>query len=254
MAGLTLLAVLAHPDDEVGVAGTLLAQRARGDRVVVLWLTRGEMTEALGPLPPDEVGRRRAGLGREAARLLDVEARFLDFPDTAVEAGPEAARKVAAVVADVRPDGLITWGRNWVRGQRHPDHRATGRIARDAVTLARIAKVVDPRPPHRSFVPVFTLRGAHSTLPRAAVDVEPHRDRILRVAEHYRQALGFGDPDWLDARLRRAGERTGAVRAELFDAWESRPGLYRSLLPARPPDAPSHPDPRATGRDARGTG
>lgn len=252
MAGGTLLAVLAHPDDEVGVAGTLLAQRARGDRVVVLWLTRGEMTEALGPLAPDEVGRRRAGLGREAARLLDVEARFLDFPDTAVVPGPEAARKVAAVVAEVRPDGLLTWGRNWVRGQRHPDHRATGRIARDAVTLARIAKVVNPRPPHRAFVPVFTLRGTHSTLPWAAVNVEPYRDRIHQVAEHYRRTLGFGDPDWLDARLRGGGEMADVVRAEVFDAWESRPGLYQSLLPARPSGAPSHPDPQGTGSAGRG--
>ena len=38
----TLLAVLAHPDDEVLCAGTLLAQRAAGSRVVVLWLTRGK--------------------------------------------------------------------------------------------------------------------------------------------------------------------------------------------------------------------
>lgn len=44
----TLLVALAHPDDELGAAGTILAQRALGDRVVILWLTLGEMTEALG--------------------------------------------------------------------------------------------------------------------------------------------------------------------------------------------------------------
>ncbi|HSR41697.1 MAG TPA: PIG-L deacetylase family protein [Longimicrobiales bacterium] len=241
----TLLAVLAHPDDEVGVAGTLLAQRARGDRVVVVWLTRGEMTEALGPLPVEEVARRRTALGAEAARILDVEHRFLDFPDTAVEAGPEAARTVARVVADVRPDGVLTWGEGWVSGQRHPDHRATGRIARDAVTLARIAKIVEPASPHRAFAPVFTLRGSHSTLPWAAVDVAPHLDGILELADHYRAALGFGDRDWVTGRLRRGGELAGVEYAEVFDAWESRPGLSEALLPADRGQAPSHPDPRA---------
>lgn len=236
--------VLAHPDDEVGAAGTILAQRARGDRVVVVWLTRGEMTAAFGPLSAPEVARRRAGLGEAAARILDVEHRFLDFPDTAVEAGPEAARTVARVMTDVRPDGVLTWGRGWVRGQRHPDHAATGRIARDAITLARIAKVVDPRPPHRAFVPVFTFRGAHSTLPWSAVDVGPYREGIMEVAEHYRRSVGFGDPDWIDARLRRGGELAGVEYAEVFDAWESAPGLRTTLLPVDPAGSPSHPDPR----------
>ncbi|MDX1568036.1 MAG: PIG-L family deacetylase, partial [Longimicrobiales bacterium] len=58
----TLLVVLAHPDDEVGAAGTILRQRERGDRVVVLWLTRGEMTEAFGPVPAEKVARRRERL------------------------------------------------------------------------------------------------------------------------------------------------------------------------------------------------
>ena len=44
----TLLAVLAHPDDELLIAGSLLAQRARQDRVVILYLTRGEATGAFG--------------------------------------------------------------------------------------------------------------------------------------------------------------------------------------------------------------
>lgn len=158
-AGQTLLVVLAHPDDEVGAAGTILRQRERGDRVVVLWLTRGEMTEAFGPLPTDEVASRREEMGRRAGAMLDVETRFLDFPDTRLEATPRAARRVARVVCDVRPDGILTWGPAWVRGMRHPDHQAAGEIARDAVTLARIAKVVEPLDPHRTRCPVFSFRG-----------------------------------------------------------------------------------------------
>lgn len=238
----TLLTVLAHPDDEVGCAGTLLAQAEAGSRVVVLWLTRGERTAAFGELPLEEVARRREELGHRALEILGIEGRFLDLPDTAVEATPDAAREVARILADVRPDGLLTWGEAWVRGTRHPDHQATGKIARDAVTLARITSAVEPRAPHRAECPVFTFRGTHSRLPAVAVDVEAHRDAVFEVAAHYRKALGFGDPEWLEGRLRAAGERWGVRYAEEFDAWESGGGLVSTLLPAVEGGFLRHPD------------
>ncbi len=240
--------VLSHPDDELGAAGAMAAQRARGDRVVLLWLTRGEMTQAFGALPADQVAARREEQGAEAARILDVEHRFLDFEDTRVSAGPDAARAVARVLADVRPDGLLTWGDGWVRGVRHPDHQATGTIARDAVTLARIAKVVEPLEPHRAWCPVFTLRDVHSRLPEVAVDVTAHLDTVRRLASFYHQGIGFGDEDWLRRRLRDAGAPWGVEAAETFDAWESHPGLVPALLPADPGGLNLHPD-RDEGRD-----
>ena len=242
MTNATLLAVLAHPDDEVAAAGTLAAQRARGDRVVVVWLTRGEMTEAFGALSLEEVGQRRVELGAEAAGLLGVEHRFLSFPDTKLQATPAAALEVARVICDVRPNGLLTWGATWIRGTRHPDHEATGKIARDAVTLARIAKAVSPLQPVREWCPIFTYRDAHSTLPPVVIDVEAQLPTIHALADLYRRALGFGDPAWLESRLRRAGAAHGLAYAEVFDAWESRPGRFDTLLPAIAGDFDVHPD------------
>ncbi len=226
----TLLAGLSHPDDEVSCTGALAAQAARGDRVVLLWLTRGSMTEALGPLQGTEVARLREEQGRAVAAMLGAEARFLDFEDTWVDATPEAAHRVARVLAEIRPDGLITWGEQWRRGPRHPDHQATGKIFRDAITLARIAQVVAPLPPHRAPVPVFTLRGEHSTLPLAAVDVTPVLDQVHAVGAYYRERVGWPRAEWLDARLREVGTRWGVAAAEEFDAWESPPGLYPALV------------------------
>lgn len=243
MAGRTLLVGLAHPDDEVGVAGTILAQVARGDRVVLVWLTRGEMTEAFGPLPAGEVAALREAHGDRAGAILGCEVRFLDFPDTGVVGGPEAARRVAGLVCEIRPDAVVTWGDSWGRGMRHPDHQATGQIFRDAVTLARIAKVAAPHPPHRAPAPVFTLRGAHSTLPAVAVDVEPYRERIHALGSFYLKEIGFGDAGWIDRRLRAAGEPFGLRYAEVFDAWETVPGVVPALLPATlAEDEPVHPD------------
>jgi len=124
MARQTLLVGLAHPDDEVGAAGTICAQVARGDRVVVVWLTKGEMTEAFGPVSLDEVSRIREEHGAIAGRILGCETRFMDFPDTRLEATPEAAHRVAKLVAEIKPDALLTWGDAWARGMRHPDHQA----------------------------------------------------------------------------------------------------------------------------------
>lgn len=243
----TLLVGLAHPDDELGVAGTILAQRARGDRVVVVWLTRGQMTEAFGPLPPEEVAHRREEQGHEAGAILGAETRFMDFMDTRLEAGPHAALEVARLICEVRPTGLLTWGDAWVRGMRHPDHQAAGRIFRDAIVLARIAKAVAPLEPHRVEVPVFTLRDVHSHLPAVGIDVTEHRERIHELGRFYHSRVGFGDPEWLDARLSRCGERWGCELAEEFDAWESEGGQRReALLPARGIAGLTHPSRQGT--------
>lgn len=226
----TLLVGLSHPDDEVGCVGTIAAQVARGDRVVLLWLTRGSMTEALGPLPAEEVARLRTRQGEEVAELLGCEARFLDFPDTRVEATPDAAYEVARALADIRPDALLTWGDAWRRGQRHPDHQATGKILRDAITLARIARVVAPLPPHRAAVAVFALRDVYSRLPVAAVDVTPHLAAVRGVAAYYRERVGWPPEAWLEARLAEAGRRWGVAAAEELEAWETNPGLFQALL------------------------
>lgn len=226
----TLLVALTHPDDEVGCAGTVAAHRAAGHRVVLLWLTRGELTEVYGDLAVEEVAERRTEQGERAARILDAEPRFLSFPDTRVQATPESAREVAAVIADVRPDAVVTWGDAWVRGMRHPDHQATGAIVRDAVTLARLRRVVDPLEPHRDSAPIFTLRGEHSTLPLAAVDVTDHLDTVLELAAFHRDRVGWPEEDWLLDRLRRAGAPHGFEVAERFDAWETPAGAGKGLI------------------------
>jgi LmbE family N-acetylglucosaminyl deacetylase len=224
------------------MVAAVLSQRARGDRVVLLWLTHGEATDAFGPIPVGEVAARRAELGHRVGALLGVETRFLDFPDTRVEAGPEAAARVAREIADIRPDGILTWGDAWKRGLRHPDHQATGRIVRDAITMARIRSAVAPADPYRAAAPVFTYRDIHSSLPAVWIDAEPWLDEIFAVGEVYHEALEFPDRNWLEMRLQAIGERRGLRWAEEFDAWETRGGLVPALLPADAEGLAAHPE------------
>ena len=220
----------------------MASQVARGDRVVLMWLTRGEATDAYGSLPIEEVAARRDALAARVGTLLGVETLFLEFPDTAVQAGHESTSRVARILAEIQPDGVLTWGDAWVRGMRHPDHQATGKIVRDAITLARIRRAVAPNPPHREAAPVFTYRGLHSTLPAVAIDAEPWLDQIFAVADIYHEELQFPDRRWLESRLLTIGARWGLLWAEEFDAWETDGGLVESLLPARQAGLEPHPE------------
>ena len=227
----TLLVALAHPDDEVGCSGTIAAQVAAGDRVIMLFLTAGEMTESLGPIPTAEVAKRRTKHAHDAGDILGcAEVRVLDFPDTRVAMNPDSNYRIAREIADIKPDAVITWGDAWDRGMRHPDHQATGQIVRNAVTIARITKAVAPTEPHRKVAAVYTMRDSHSVLPIAAIDVARQRKKIHELAAFYRQFVNWPDPVWLDKRLDDAGKKHGVEAAELFDSWDGAAGVRTTLL------------------------
>ncbi len=226
----TLLAIFAHPDDEIGCAATLAAHSASGHRVVLVFLTHGEMTESLGALGAQEIARQRRSHAHESAALLGCEVRFLDYQDTRVESTPDAHYDVAKVIAEIKPDAVLTWGDAWIRGMRHPDHQATGTIVRNALTLSRIARVVAPLVPHRNPAPIFTLRDRNSMLPAIAIDVSAHVDRALQLGAFYRERVGWPPEEWHRNRLVQAADEWGVQAAEVFDAYESIGGLYTSLF------------------------
>jgi LmbE family N-acetylglucosaminyl deacetylase len=226
----TLLAIFSHPDDEIGCAATLAAHSASGHRVIVAFLTHGEMTESLGPLPAEKVAQLRREHALEAGRILGCEIRFLNYQDTRVEVTPQANYDVAQLIAELKPDAVLTWGDAWIRGMRHPDHQATGTIVRNAITLSRIARVVAPFEPHRNAAPVFTIRDRNSTLPAIAIDVSNHFRKALELGAFYRERVGWPPEEWHRNRLAIAGQEWGVAAAEVFDAYESEGGLYTTLF------------------------
>lgn len=131
----TLLGVWAHPDDETFMSsGLMLAARERGDRVVVVTATRGEHgTDDPVRWPADRLGAHRARELDEALALLGVtEHRWLGHVDGGCAQAPaEAATDVvSAIVDEVRPDTIVTFGPDGFTG--HPDHRAVAGWAWEA--------------------------------------------------------------------------------------------------------------------------
>jgi LmbE family N-acetylglucosaminyl deacetylase len=135
----TLMGIWAHPDDEAYLSAGLMAEFSRrGDRVVVVTATLGEHgTSDPAAWPPRRLAARRHVELRDSLAILGVEElRVLDYEDgdCARHDGTDA---IAAHIADVQPDLIVTFGPDGMTG--HPDHRAISRWATDAWAAVRPA-------------------------------------------------------------------------------------------------------------------
>lgn len=125
----SVLAVVAHPDDEsFGLGAVLTRFVERGAAVHVLCLTRGEASTLHGV--PGDLHRLRADELAAAARELGLASTSLlahaDGHLSEIPAG-HLADDVAAAVAQHSPDGLVTFDASGVTG--HPDHAAATHAA-----------------------------------------------------------------------------------------------------------------------------
>jgi LmbE family N-acetylglucosaminyl deacetylase len=123
----TILSIWAHPDDETFLAGGIMAAAAaRGQRVVCVCATAGEHgTDDPSRWPPERLGRIRRFEASAAMAVLGVdEHHFLDLTDGGLAAlDPEQPiERLAALMADVRPDTILTFGPDGAT--YHSDHHA----------------------------------------------------------------------------------------------------------------------------------
>jgi LmbE family N-acetylglucosaminyl deacetylase len=126
LAGRTVLAVFAHPDDEsLACGGTLARMADAGARIVVLCASRGERGSISDPslVPDGDLGRVRAQELREAARMLGVsDVVILDHPDGSLRWAdvPEFQAEIVAAIEKYRPDAVITFAEDGLYW--HGDH------------------------------------------------------------------------------------------------------------------------------------
>jgi LmbE family N-acetylglucosaminyl deacetylase len=124
----TVLGIWAHPDDEAYLSAGLMAlARDAGNRVAVATATDGELGGA------EDVGRMRREELAAGLRAVGVtEHHGLGFRDGGcADVDPRVgARVVGAVIEQVRPDTLVTFGPDGLTG--HPDHRCVAAWAERA--------------------------------------------------------------------------------------------------------------------------
>jgi LmbE family N-acetylglucosaminyl deacetylase len=133
-----VLAIAAHPDDlDFSAAGTIAGWTSAGLEVVYCIVTDGDAGGFDESFPRTEMAPLRRAEQTAAADCVGVhDLRFLGYPDGQVEATLSLRRDLARVIRQVRPDRVLCPSpeRNYNRiGIGHPDHRAVGSAALDAV-------------------------------------------------------------------------------------------------------------------------
>ena len=161
----TLLAVLAHPDDETICSGVLAMAAARGWRVVLASATRGEAgeiadaslatPETLGAVREEELRCACGRLGIEEPRLLGycdsgmAGALQNEDPRSFTRADPHTVqRQIVTLIRKLQPHSVITFEPFGIYG--HPDHIAISRFTTEAFDYAGEAEAFrESGPPWR---------------------------------------------------------------------------------------------------------
>lgn len=133
-----VLTVFAHPDDaETMAGGTLLKWAKEGHAITMCLITDGDKgTSDPDDTPQAVVARRRAEQERAAARLKATVI-TLGYEDGVLQPTLGLRRDLVRVMRQVRPNVVVAndptvWFRH---GQyiNHPDHRAAGQAAIEAL-------------------------------------------------------------------------------------------------------------------------
>ncbi|HSX15864.1 MAG TPA: PIG-L deacetylase family protein [Candidatus Saccharimonadales bacterium] len=140
-----VLGVVAHPDDlEFTSAGTVAKFVADGAKAYYFILTNANKGSDDRSIQPDALRDLRRKEQRAAAKILGLtDVFFGDYDDGTLECGQAVKRDIVRVIRQVKPDVVITMDPSVLysaeRGiVNHPDHRAAGQAALDAVyPLAR---------------------------------------------------------------------------------------------------------------------
>lgn len=173
-----LLAVYAHPDDEMGVAGLFAMMKRRGDEVTLICATRGEVGEISDPAlaTPETLGQVREGELVNAMAVLGVtNVEFLNYRDSGMAGTEDNNNPKAFMNADanevigqlvtriraIKPDAIITF--EPYGGYGHPDHQTISKH-----TIAAFHAAADPAQFPGTGEPWQTLRLWYGVWPRSA--------------------------------------------------------------------------------------
>ncbi len=134
----TVMTVGAHPDDaEFGAGATLARWNAEGTETSMLIVTDGSKGSWDSAIPDTELVAARHAEQERAASVLGVASVIhLDHVDGELEYTFALRKEIASHIRRVKPDVVLCHD-PWQRYQLHPDHRATGLAAVDAVVSAR---------------------------------------------------------------------------------------------------------------------
>jgi LmbE family N-acetylglucosaminyl deacetylase len=206
-----ILVVLAHPDDPEFFCGATLAKWASaGHKINYCIITCGDKGTQDRSIQPAELCTIRQKEQRAAASVLGVErVNFLGYPDGYLVADLDLRRAVTRTIRMERPDILVTCDPTNLFSSEtrlnHPDHRAAGQAALDAVFPAARDRLYFPELIELEHLDPWIVREvwvSGTLLPTISVDVtEFWEQKIKAILEHKSQVLD------VEALVKRMQER-----------------------------------------------
>jgi LmbE family N-acetylglucosaminyl deacetylase len=225
-----VLVIAAHPDDvDFGAAGTIAQWTEAGLEVSYCIVTNGEAGGSDPSVSRTEMAAIRKAEQTAAAKQVGVsDLHFLGYPDGRVEATIGLRRDLARVIRLLRPDRVVCPSpeRNYARtGASHPDHRAVGAAALDAVypdsrnPFAFTELLADEK------LEPWTVREvwmSGSPTPTTYVDItDTFPRKVAALRSHVSQ---ISDPDALEEFLRdwlgRTAAQAGLPNGRLAEAFQ----------------------------------
>ena len=221
-----VLVVAAHPDDiEFGAAGTVARWVRDGATVRYLLATRGDKGSDDPATDPAQLAALREGEQRAAAAEIGVDGvEFLDEPDGQVLPTLELRERITRAIRELQPEVVMTHdptvlfvNNEWVN---HPDHRAVGQAAIDAVfpTARDPLNFREHLEAGLSPWKVAELFLWSTNEANQLVDIGDTLDaKIAALSRHASQFRSLDDiARWVRRRSEELGERAGYRAAEGF--------------------------------------
>lgn len=225
-----ILVIAAHPDDvDFGAAGTIATFTEAGLEVSYCIVTNGDAGGSDRSVSRADMAVLRQAEQTAAAKQVGVhDLHFLGYQDGQVEATLGLRRDLARVIRLLRPDRVLCQSpeRNYQRmGVSHPDHRAVGTAALDAIYPDSRNPFAFPELLAEEKLEPWTVREvwiSGSPAPNHFVDItETFPRKVAALRSHASQ---ISDPDGLEEMLRgwlsRSAEAGGLPAGRLAEAFQ----------------------------------
>jgi LmbE family N-acetylglucosaminyl deacetylase len=213
-----ILVVLAHPDDPEFFCGGTLARWARAGHYITYQLLtcgdKGFNDSTPVDMTPDALCAIRHEEQLAAAKVIGVDSvHFMDCPDGYLVPDIELRREIVRVIRKFKPDILVTCDPQTLftaYGINHPDHRAAGQAAMDAVFPAAGNAVFFPELLHEGYLPHMPKEVWCSLTmqPNVIVDVTETWPIKLEALLHHKTQIGEIDKFQERMRSRRTEDST----------------------------------------------
>jgi LmbE family N-acetylglucosaminyl deacetylase len=215
-----VMIIVAHPDDaEWMAAGTMAGWARQGSEIYYVLCTSGDKGTSDPEVNTEVLAATREREQRAAAAAVGAkDVVFLRYPDGALRNTMELRRDLVREIRRYKPDILICgdptnrYSDNYIN---HPDHRAAGDTALDAVFPSARDYHAFPELIAEGFMPHNTLEiylGAQGSNATVWVDISDTIDAKIAALREHKSQVGE-DPEQLQSMADRIKQRSAEVGA-----------------------------------------